>query len=117
MRHKQRERGTFAALPLSLPRPCPNRIRPSPNRNSPILPNCATTIYQPSNNHTPTTTQPSFVSNPRAISHNHLSFVILRIDNVELHGLGSSINCLGRRVASYTTRDAKEIAKLRAVLP
>ena len=38
-------------------------------------------------------------------------------DNVVLHGLGSSINCLGRRVASYTTRDPKEIAKLRAMLP
>jgi len=38
-------------------------------------------------------------------------------DNVELHGLGSSINCLGRRVTSYTTRDAKEIAKLLAMLP
>ena len=38
--------------------------------------------------------------------------MILRIDNVELHGLGSSINCLGRRVASYTTCAAKEIAKL-----
>ena len=35
----------------------------------------------------------------------------------ELRGLGSSINCLGRRVASYTTRDAKEIAKLLAMLP
>ena len=34
----------------------------------------------------------------------------------ELHGLGSSINCLGRRVASYTTRDAKEIAKLLAMV-
>ena len=31
------------------------------------------------------------------------------------HGLGSSINCLGRRVTSYTTRDPKEIAKLLAV--
>ena len=41
----------------------------------------------------------------------------LVIDNVELHGLGSSINCLGRRVTSYTTRDAKEIAKLLAMLP
>ena len=45
----------------------------------------------------------------------HDRFLI--IDNVELHGLGSSINCLGRRVTSYTTRDAKEIAKLRAMLP
>ena len=35
----------------------------------------------------------------------------------ELHGLGSSINCLGRRVTSYTTRDAKEIAKLPAMVP
>ena len=45
----------------------------------------------------------------------HDRFLI--IDNVELHGLGSSINCLGRRVASCTTRDAKEIAKLPAMLP
>ena len=62
-----------------------------------------------------TTTQPSFVSNPRAIptqpSHIHDP------DNTELHGLGSSINCLGRRVTSYTTRDAKEITKLLAMLP
>ena len=29
----------------------------------------------------------------------------------------SSINCLGRRVTSYATRDAKEIAKLRAMVP
>ena len=35
----------------------------------------------------------------------------------ELHGLGLSIICLGRRVASYTTRDAKEIAKLLAMVP
>ena len=28
----------------------------------------------------------------------------------------NSINCLGRRVTSYTTRDAKEIAKLMAVI-
>ena len=39
------------------------------------------------------------------------------LGNVELHGLGSSINCLGLRVASYTTRDAKEIAKLSAMVP
>ena len=45
----------------------------------------------------------------------HERFLI--IDNIELHGLGSSINCLGRRVTSYITRDAKEIAKLRAMLP
>ena len=45
----------------------------------------------------------------------HDRFLI--IDNIELHGLGSSINCLGRRVTSYSTRDAKEIAKLRAMLP
>ena len=45
----------------------------------------------------------------------HDRFLI--IDNVELHGLGSSINCLGRRVTSFTTRDPKEIAKLLAMLP
>ena len=38
------------------------------------------------------------------------------LGNIELHGLGSSANCLGRRVASYTTRDAKEITKLLAML-
>ena len=45
----------------------------------------------------------------------HDRFVI--IDNVELHNLGSSINCLGRRLTTYTTRDAKEIKKLLAQLP
>ena len=45
----------------------------------------------------------------------HDRFLI--IDNIELHGLGSSINCLGRRVTSYTTRDPKEIAKLLAMVP
>ena len=38
-------------------------------------------------------------------------------DNVELHGLGSSMSCLGRCVTSYTTRGAKEIAKLPAMVP
>ena len=70
---------------------------------------------KPSSNHPTTTLQPSFVSNPRTIptqpSHIHDP------DNTELHGLGSSINCLGRRVTSYTTRDAKEIAKLLAMVP
>ena len=42
---------------------------------------------------------------------------LLIVDNVELHGLGSSINCLGRRVTSCTTRDAKEIAKPLAMVP
>ena len=45
----------------------------------------------------------------------HDRFVI--IDNVELHNLGSSINCLGRRLTTYTTRDAKEIRKILAQLP
>jgi len=40
----------------------------------------------------------------------HDRFLI--IDNAELHNLGSSINCLGRRVTTYTTRDPKEIAKV-----
>ena len=42
---------------------------------------------------------------------------LLIVDNVELHGLGSPINCLGRCVTSCTTRDAEEIARLLAVLP
>ena len=45
----------------------------------------------------------------------HDRFVI--IDNVELHNLGSSVNCLGRRLTTYTTRDAKEIKKILAQLP
>ena len=36
----------------------------------------------------------------------------LVIDDIELHNLGSSVNCLGRRVTTYTTRDHKEIAKV-----
>ena len=30
--------------------------------------------------------------------------------------MGCQCDCLGRRVASYTTRDAKEIAKLPAMV-
>ena len=45
----------------------------------------------------------------------HDRFVI--IDNAELHNLGSSVNCLGRRLTTYTTRDAKEIGKILAQLP
>ena len=60
-----------------------------------------------------TTTQPSFVSNPRTIPTQPSSIR----DYPKLYRLGSSINYLGRRVTSYTTRDAKEIAKLLAMLP
>ena len=42
---------------------------------------------------------------------------IVIIDNAELHNLGSSINSLGRRLTTYTTRDAKEIGKILAQLP
>ncbi len=45
----------------------------------------------------------------------HDRFVL--IDNVELHNLGSSVNCLGRRLTTYTTRDAKEIRKILSQLP
>ena len=34
-----------------------------------------------------------------------------------LHNLGSSVNCLGRRLTTYTTRDAKEIRKILVQLP
>ena len=44
----------------------------------------------------------------------HDRFVI--IDNVELYNLGSSVNCLGRRLTSYTTRSAREIKKLLALI-
>ena len=39
------------------------------------------------------------------------------LGNVELLGPGLSINCLGQRVTFCTTRDAKEIAKLLAMVP
>lgn len=45
----------------------------------------------------------------------HDRFLI--IDNEELHGPGSSINSLGRRITSYSTRDPKDIAKLPALVP
>ena len=45
----------------------------------------------------------------------HDRFVV--IDNAELHNLGSSVNCLGRRLTTYTTRDAKEIRKILSQLP
>ena len=38
------------------------------------------------------------------------------IDNAELYNLGSSINYLGCRVTSYSTRDPSEIKKLHALL-
>ena len=45
----------------------------------------------------------------------HDRFIL--VDGAELHNLGSSINCLGRRLTTYTTRDAKEIRKILAQLP
>ena len=42
----------------------------------------------------------------------HDRFVI--IDGAELYNLGSSVNSLGRRLTTYTSRDPKEIAKLLA---
>lgn len=45
----------------------------------------------------------------------HDRFVI--IDNAELHNFGSSVNSLGQRVTTYSTRNAKEIKKLLSQLP
>ena len=45
----------------------------------------------------------------------HDRFVI--VDKTELHNFGSSVNSLGQRVSTYSTRDAKEIKKLLALLP
>lgn len=45
----------------------------------------------------------------------HDRFVI--IDNAELHNFGSSVNSLGQRVTTYSTRDAREIKKLLSLLP
>ena len=45
----------------------------------------------------------------------HDRFVI--VDNAELHNFGSSVNCLGRRLTTYTTRDAREIKNLLSQLP
>ena len=44
----------------------------------------------------------------------HDRFIL--VDGIELHNLGSSINCLGRRVTTYTTRDRKEVSKFIALL-
>ena len=44
----------------------------------------------------------------------HDRFIL--VDGAELHNLGSSINCLGRRVTTYTTRDRKEVSKFLALL-
>lgn len=44
----------------------------------------------------------------------HDRFVI--IDNAELHNFGSSVNSLGQRVTTYSTRNAKEIKKLLSQL-
>ena len=41
----------------------------------------------------------------------------LVIDNAELHNLGSSINSLGRRITSYTSRDPQEISRLLTMVP
>ena len=45
----------------------------------------------------------------------HDRFVL--IDKAELHNFGSSVNSLGQRVTTHSTRDAKEIKKLLALLP
>ena len=45
----------------------------------------------------------------------HDRFVL--IDSAELYNFGSSVNCLGRRLTTYTTRGAKEIAKIVGALP
>ena len=45
----------------------------------------------------------------------HDRFIL--VDGAELHNLGASINCIGRRVTSYSTRDKKEIKKLLVLLP
>ena len=45
----------------------------------------------------------------------HDRFIL--VDGAELHNLGASINCLGRRATSYSTRDKKEIKKLLALMP
>ena len=45
----------------------------------------------------------------------HGQFVI--IENSKLHNFGSSMNCLGRRVTTYATRDTKEIRKILGLLP
>lgn len=45
----------------------------------------------------------------------HDRFVL--IDNAELHNFGSSVNSLGHRVTTYSTRDAKDIKKFLSLLP
>ena len=67
---------------------------------------------QPFLNHAPTNLNPNHDSTIlRVESKNDFDTTIphsrfSKSDNIELHGLGSPINCLGRCVTSYTTRDA-----------
>ena len=79
-----------------------------------MLHNHFPSIQQPRSNHDSTILRVEYKNDSDStIPHSRFS----KSDNIELHGLGSSINCLGRRVTSYTTRDRKEIAKLLAMLP
>jgi hypothetical protein len=78
-----------------------------------LLHNHFQNIQQPRSNHDSTILRVESKNDfDTTIPHSRFS----KSDNVELHGLGSSVNCLGRRVTSYTTRDAKEIAKLLTML-
>ena len=104
-----------------------------PNRYSTttIFPTTAQPLFNPDNhrepqpihNHPSTATQPNHGSTIlRVESKNDFDTTIphsrfSKSDNVELHGFGLSINCLGRRVTSCTTRDAKDIVKLLAMVP
>ena len=55
---------------------------------------------------------------PLAFTENGIAMLSgVLVGNAELHNLGSSVNCLGRRLTTYTTRDRKEIAKLLSLVP
>ena len=97
-----------------MPQPYPSISQSQFTHSSELRDNHLPTIQQPHSNHTSTTLHveskndfDTTIPHPRSFN----------LGNVELHGLGSSVNCLGRRVTSYTTRDPKEIAKLLAMLP
>jgi len=81
----------------------------SPNRH----PTISQIFQQPRSNHNTTILRVESKNDfDSTIPHSRFS----KSDNVELHALGSPINCLGYRVASCTIRDAKEIAKLLAMV-
>jgi len=88
----------------SVPQPYPAISQSQFIHSSELRDNHLPTIHQPRSNHNTTILRVESKNDSEStIPHPRSS----KSDNVELHGLGSSINCLGRRITSCTTRDAR----------